>query len=153
LLFDLSLDKHEAYRIKSAMAEAYMPTYRGILRQIAAGSLVHADETRGVVKGSGHYVWVFANLTTVAYVYSETREAAILEDVLDGFNGVLVSDFYAAYDSVPCAQQKCLIHLTRDINEHLNRRAIWLAASTDRRDYRHVRPEGATSGQAQKTGR
>jgi hypothetical protein len=121
LLFDLSLDKHEAYRIKSAMAEQYMPTYRGILRQIAKGSLVHADETKGVVKGSGHYVWVFANLTTVAYVYSESREAAILEDVLDGFNGVLVSDFYAAYDGVPCAQQKCLIHMMRDINEDLHR--------------------------------
>jgi predicted RecB family nuclease len=121
LLFDLSLDKHEAYRIKSAMAEEYMPTYRSILRQIAEGGLVHADETKGVVKGSGHYVWVFANLTTVAYVYSESREAAILEDVLDGFNGVLVSDFYAAYDSVPCAQQKCLIHMMRDINEDMHR--------------------------------
>jgi hypothetical protein len=121
LLFDLSLDKHEAYRIKSAMAEKYTPTYRGILRQIAEGGLVHADETKGVVKGNGHYVWVFANLTTVAYVYSESREAAILEDVLDGFNGVLVSDFYAAYDSVPCAQQKCLIHMMRDINEDLHR--------------------------------
>jgi hypothetical protein len=32
---------------------------------------------------------------------------------------VLVSDFYAAYDSVPCPQQKCLIHLMRDINEDL----------------------------------
>ena len=121
LRFDLSLDKHEAYRIKSAMAEEFMPTYRGIIRQIAGGSLVHADETKGVVKGSGHYVWVFANLTTVAYVYSESREAAILQDVLDGFNGVLVSDFYAAYDSVPCAQQKCLIHMMRDINEDLHR--------------------------------
>jgi predicted RecB family nuclease len=121
LLFDLSLDRHEAYRIKSAMAEQYMPTYRGIIRQIARGGLVHADETKGVVKGSGHYVWVFANLTTVAYVYSESREAAILEDVLDGFNGVLVSDFYAAYDSVPCAQQKCLIHMMRDINEDMHK--------------------------------
>jgi predicted RecB family nuclease len=121
LLFDMPLDKHEAYRIKAAMAEEYMPTYRGILRQIAGGGVVHADETKGAVKGGGHYVWVFANLTTVAYVYSESREAAILEDVLDGFNGVLVSDFYAAYDSVPCAQQKCLIHLMRDINEDLHR--------------------------------
>jgi predicted RecB family nuclease len=121
LLFDLPLDKREANRIKSAMAEEYMPTYRGILRQIAEGGLVHADETKGVVKGGGHYVWVFANLTTVAYVYSESREAAILDDVLDGFKGVLVSDFYAAYDSVPCAQQKCLIHLMRDINEDLHR--------------------------------
>jgi hypothetical protein len=44
-----------------------------------------------------------------------------LESVLDGFNGVLVSDFYAAYDSAPCPQQKCLIHLMRDINEDLHR--------------------------------
>lgn len=121
LLFDLSLTKSNANHIKSDMAEKYMPTYRGILRQIAKGTLVHADETKGVVKGGGHYVWVFANLTTVAYVYAESREAVILEDLLDGFSGVLVSDFYAAYDSVPCVQQKCLIHLMRDINEDLHR--------------------------------
>jgi hypothetical protein len=38
----------------------------------------------------------------------------------DGFGGVLVSDFYTAYDSVPCAQQKCLIHLMREINDDLH---------------------------------
>jgi transposase len=121
LLFDLPIDAPKAYHMKSAMAEKYIPTYRGILRQIAKGSLIHADETKGIVKGGGHYIWVFANLTTVAYVYAESRESAILEDLLDGFNGVLVSDFYAAYDSVPCAQQKCLIHLMRDINEDLHK--------------------------------
>jgi hypothetical protein len=120
-LFDLSLNKNDATRIKAAMAENYTPTYRGILREIANGTLVHADETKGVVMGGGHYVWVFANLTTVAYVYAESREAAILGDLLEGFRGVLVSDFYAAYDSVPCAQQKCLIHLMRDINEDLHK--------------------------------
>jgi hypothetical protein len=103
------------------MAEKYTPTYRGILQEIANGPLIHADETKGVVKGGGHYVWVFANLTTVAYVYAESREAAMLGDLLEGFRGVLVSDFYAAYDSVPCAQQKCLIHLMRDINEDLHK--------------------------------
>jgi hypothetical protein len=30
-----------------------------------------------------------------------------------------VSDFYAAYDALGCAQQKCLIHLMRDINQEL----------------------------------
>jgi hypothetical protein len=54
-------------------------------------------------------------------VYAESREAAIAGDLLEGFRGVLVSDFYAAYDSVPCAQQKCLIHLMRDINEDLHK--------------------------------
>jgi predicted RecB family nuclease len=120
-LFDLPLKKNNANQIKAKMAEKYMPTYRGILQEIANGVLVHADETKGVVKGGGHYVWVFANLTTVAYVYAESREAAIVRDLLEGFRGVLVSDFYAAYDSVPCAQQKCLIHLMRDINEDLHK--------------------------------
>lgn len=120
-LFDLPLDAHKVYHIKSFVAEKYMPTYRGILRQIAKGPLIHADETKGVVKGGGHYIWAFANMTTVAYVYAESRESTTLVEVLDGFSGVLVSDFYAAYDSVPCAQQKCLIHLMRDINEDLHK--------------------------------
>lgn len=38
---------------------------------------------------------------------------------MKGFHGVLVSDFYAAYDSIECPQQKCLIHLMRDINQEL----------------------------------
>jgi predicted RecB family nuclease len=118
-LFDVALPNSTAYDIKSAIAEKYLPTYQGILRQIVRGSLIHADETKGVVIGRGHYVWVFTNLTTVAYVYAETRESTVLDDLLSGFNGVLVSDFYAAYDSVPCAQQKCLIHLMRDINDDL----------------------------------
>lgn len=120
-LFDLHLTKSAVGQIKSAMAEKYTPTYQSILKEIASGNLIHADETKGVVLGGGHYVWVFANMTTVAYVYAESREAAILENLLEGFKGVLVSDFYAAYDSVPCPQQKCLIHLMRDINEDLNK--------------------------------
>src|SRR5262249_33960274 len=42
-------------------------------------------------------------------------------DLLKDFQGVLVSDFYAAYDSLPCAQQKCLVHLIRDLNTDLRK--------------------------------
>ena len=121
LLFDLKLTKSIVGQVKAQMAENFAPTYQGILRQIVTGALIHADETKGVVIGGGHYVWVFANMTNVAYVYAESRESAILETLLDGFKGVLVSDFYAAYDSVECPQQKCLIHLMRDINEDLHK--------------------------------
>jgi Transposase IS66 family len=31
----------------------------------------------------------------------------------------LISDFYAGYDAVPCAQQKCWVHLIRDLNNDL----------------------------------
>jgi hypothetical protein len=47
----------------------------------------------------------------VAYVYSDNRDACTPKNVLRSFAGVLVSDFYAAYDCIDTAQQKCLIHL------------------------------------------
>ena len=118
-VFGVSILSSAVQDIKSQAARLYEPTYRSILQQIAGGPLVHADETKGVVYGGGHYVWIFTNLTSVAYVYSASREAAVLEDVLAEFDGVLVSDFYGGYDGVPCRQQKCLIHLMRDINEDL----------------------------------
>ena len=116
-VFNIAITTTTANDTKVMMARKYEETCRRILEQIASGSLVHADETKGVVYGGGHYVWIFANLTSVAYVYSASREASILDDVLAGFSGVLVSDFYGGYDAVPCQQQKCLIHLMRDINE------------------------------------
>jgi hypothetical protein len=41
--------------------------------------------------------------------------------MLEGFQGVLVSDFFSAYESVKCAQQKCLRHFLRDVNEDLKK--------------------------------
>ena len=49
------------------------------------------------------------------------REGTFLKETLGDFAGVLVSDFYAAYDSVTCHQQKCHLHLMRDINDDLLR--------------------------------
>jgi Transposase IS66 family len=42
-----------------------------------------------------------------------------MQTALKDFKGVLVSDFYSAYDSMDCPQQKCLIHLMRDLNDDM----------------------------------
>ena len=52
-------------------------------------------------------------------MFKDSREGDFLKPLLTGFTGVLVSDFYAAYDSIPCPQQKCLVHLIRDFNADL----------------------------------
>jgi hypothetical protein len=67
------------------------------------------------------YVWVFASMEGVYYFYKESRKGDFLEEMLRGFSGVVVSDFFTAYDSLKCPQQKCVIHLLRDINEDLLR--------------------------------
>jgi hypothetical protein len=64
-------------------------------------------------------VWVFTNGEEVAFQYKPTREGEFLKELLKNFDGVLISDFYGAYDSLKCVQQKCLIHLIRDLNDDL----------------------------------
>ena len=60
-----------------------------------------------------------SNLEEVLFIYRPTREGEFLQELLKDFRGVLVSDFYTAYDSMRCPQQKCLIHLIRDMNQLL----------------------------------
>ncbi len=118
-LFALPLSRGSINRLKATVAGRYRATYRAILDRIVAGKLVHVDETKAKIDRKDGYVWVFTNLEEVAFVYSNTRECVTPREVLRNFGGVLVSDFYAGYDSIDCAQQKCLIHLIRDLNDDL----------------------------------
>jgi Transposase IS66 family/RNase_H superfamily len=120
-LFGLDVCVNTVNSIKSNLAKDHETTYQGILGKLRAGSLIHADETKVAIEGSDRYVWVFTNLEEVAFVYGETREVKTPQEVLRHFRGVLVSDFYTAYDSLDCPQQKCLIHLMRDINDDLRK--------------------------------
>ena len=94
-------------------------TYGKLLDNILSGTLLHVDETEVQLQHGKGYVWVFTNLEEVVYIYRSTREGAFLHELLTDFHGVLVSDFYSAYDAIDCPQQKCLIHLMRDINQEL----------------------------------
>jgi len=113
--FHLPIGKITAF--KQAAAIAYEGCHNELVKSLCSGRLLHADETKVSVKGKTAFVWVFANLEEVAYIYSETREGDLLHGLLKDFTGVLVSDFYAAYDGILCPQQKCLIHLIRDLND------------------------------------
>src|SRR5271157_6023224 len=87
--------------------------------QILSGEVLHVDETEVRLRTGKGYVWVFTTSEEVIYMFRPTREGDFLLDLLKNFHGVLVTDFYSAYDSVDCPQQKCLIHLMRDMNQEL----------------------------------
>ena len=65
------------------------------------------------------YIWVLTDGTHFIFHMTETRETTVLRRILRNFEGVLVSDFFPGYDSMKCRQQKCLVHLTRDLNDDL----------------------------------
>jgi hypothetical protein len=118
-LFGFDLVRSTLNNLKYKAADHYSISKQRILERIVRGNLVHADETRANIKGHLAYVWVLTNMSDVVYVLAESREGEIVQTLLKDFRGVLVSDFYAAYESIPCPQQKCLIHLIRDLNDEI----------------------------------
>jgi hypothetical protein len=117
--FDLVVDQSELHIVKAMTARYYRPCYKRLLDKICSSAVLHVDETEVKLKSGKGYVWVFTTGEEVVYLYRSTREGGFLLDILKNFTGVLVTDFYAAYDALGCPQQKCLIHLIRDMNQEL----------------------------------
>ena len=118
-LFGYAFNERLVERAKRRLATSYLETTNEIRRRLLAGAFICVDEAKITVKGKPGYVWTFSNAEEVLYRFSETRDGAILKEVLNGYKGVVVSDFFVAYDSAEWVQQKCLIHLIRDINDDL----------------------------------
>jgi len=96
-----------------AVTEALLQT------QLLASKYLHVDETTINVRGVNCYAWVLTDGRHVVFKFSEGRQISAVEGLLADYSGVLVSDFYGAYDSLPCRQQRCLVHLIRDLNDDL----------------------------------
>jgi predicted RecB family nuclease len=100
-------------------AQFYLETEKSIIQNLLESPFIHADETPINIWGAKQYAWVFTNGKYVIFKLTETREATITHEFLVNYNGILISDFYPGYDSVRCRQQKCWVHLIRDLNDDL----------------------------------
>jgi hypothetical protein len=123
-LFGISIHNSQLYRFKKSVAKTYESLSKTILQALLNEPLLHIDETAANLRGKSGYVWVLASTDMVYYFYKPSREGDFLKDMLAGFSGVLVSDFFTAYDSLDCRQQKCLVHLMRDIDDDLLRNPL-----------------------------
>ncbi len=101
------------------VALKYKDTELIILNRLLKSPFVHADETTINIYGVTQYVWVFTNGKYTVFKLRESREATIAHELLENYDGVLISDFYSGYDSLKCKQQKCWVHLIRDLNNDL----------------------------------
>jgi hypothetical protein len=123
-LFGMRLPRTVVNRLKSRAAKIYSETCDAMLVKLVGGNVLHVDETPISLEGVQEYAWVFCNANQIVFWRTETREGHFLKELLEDYKGVLVSDFYPAYDSIRCPQQKCLVHLMRDFNNDLLKEAF-----------------------------
>ncbi len=117
--FDIDFGSNTVLSTKTLFAKKYEPTFDEIINVVKNSSVIHIDETVFHIRNESCYIWVFTNIDAVFYLFKPTREADFLKELLADFKGVLISDFYAGYDAMKCAKQRCLIHLIRDLNDDL----------------------------------
>jgi transposase len=83
---------------------------------IRASPVVQADETGLREDGTNGYLWSFSTPTERFFVRAGRHKEVIDEVLGPSFTGVLVTDFYAAYDHYDGPHQRCWAHLLRDIH-------------------------------------
>jgi transposase len=120
-------------RAWSRIAVHLEPLHEQIWNDILNARVLHVDETSWRVAGDTFWLWCFATKNTVLYVIDPTRGSKVVEEILgDIFGGILITDFYAAYNQISAwAKQKCVVHLLRELKKVSIRNANpeWLTFS------------------------
>ncbi len=118
---NLSLSEGEIVKILDITAQRGKPEYQNLLEQIRNSDSVHADETGGREDGINGYFWSFSTEKIHYLMYRKSRGKTVVEEVVgtdsEKFNGVLTTDFYAAYNTYAGFHQRCWVHYLRDIHE------------------------------------
>ena len=78
----------------------------------------HIDETGVPMNGENWWLWILCTANIVLYKLSESRGHESIENILKGFDGTIIADFFRAYDTFKDNEhQKCLAHLLSAIIE------------------------------------
>lgn len=91
--------------------------YKEIQNNILDAKVMFADETGWRVKGKTWWLWCFTTDDATFYVIDRCRGRPVLMRFFKReFRGILVSDFWGAYNAVEAlAKQKCIPHLLREL--------------------------------------
>jgi len=116
----LSLSIGEIVELMHDVRQQLQPQADRLRAEAQASRVVHADETGWREAGQNGYIWTVVTPGPEAvryYEYARSRSHQVILRLLDDrFRGVLVSDFYAAYNLVPGRHQRCWVHLLRDLH-------------------------------------
>jgi transposase len=123
IFYHLKLSVGEIVKILHVVAGFGRKDYEHIKEQLLQSPVIHADETGGRENGKNGYFWNFSNDKLQFLLYRQSRGAKVVREILgkdgENYEGVIVSDFYGAYNEYAGFHQRCLVHYQRDIKELL----------------------------------
>lgn len=89
-----------------------------LLEAIRTSPATHVDETGWKLTGVNHWLWAFVTERLAYYRIDRSRGATVPKEVLgEAYQGVVISDFHSAYNRLKSPQQKCWVHLLRELRD------------------------------------
>ena len=121
-LVGLSLSPGGLAQAAQRTARKVLPCYDSLVQEVRAAAAVYVDETSWYFGGPGHWLWTFTTADATVYHVDRSRGRQVVLDLLGGdFQGVLVSDCLASYESLPYRMHKCIAHHQKAIAEARDR--------------------------------
>jgi len=113
-LWQFDISPGGLYQMWARIGELIAKEYDRLIEEAQKSAHLHIDETGWRINGTQAWLWCFTRKDLALYVISPSRGSPVLEKVLGKvFQGIVISDFYAAYRWVSGVKQKCLVHLKR----------------------------------------
>jgi len=112
----------------SALGKWLKPEYESIQSALRQSPCVYIDETGWRLDGKSCWLWAFTNDSFTIYEVNSSRgHQVVLGQLGEEYSGTIISDFYTAYNPLPYKQQKCLVHLLRELSNCKNNTDEFLA--------------------------
>jgi transposase len=101
------------------LAAILKPVYDELATAARNSTVLNIDESGWRILGRTAWLWCFTNARLAYYVLTSSRAGPVVKEVLgEGFKGILITDFFAAYDRIQAfAKQRCVVHLMREIKQ------------------------------------
>jgi transposase len=89
-----------------------------VLEALKTAPVKHVDETGWKINGAKRWLWSVANKAWAYTRIANSRGSKIPKELLGHpFTGVIVADFFSAYNKMKGVHQKCLVHLHREMRK------------------------------------
>jgi transposase len=95
-------------------SKALLPAYNRIGDEAKQAVVNYIDETSWLQCGLLSWLWAMVNDKTAFFKIHQNRNMAAFKELIDDWNGILVSDGYGVYKKWAGARQTCLAHMIRE---------------------------------------
>jgi len=92
--------------------------YNKLLSLVVMMKFIYADETSWRINGQNNWLWSFCNKLISVFMIRKSRGRKPVEEVLNNYLGIIISDGWKVYEKFCKLQQRCWAHILREARDY-----------------------------------